>query len=245
MNNGVKRNPTWTRDELILALDVYFELDPLRMIPREPKIIELSDLLNDLPIHDDRKQNVKFRNPVGVSMKLRNLLRFDPTYRGRGLERGGQLEEVVWKDFGLDRERLRRTAQAIRENYRELVASQREESFNDDSEVECSEGKILLRVHHLRERNKALVKKKKEHVLLQTQKLACEVCEFDFYRMYGDLGEGFAECHHIVPLSSLNYKGVTTLEDLAIACANCHRMFHRSRTWLSTNALRLIIAASS
>lgn len=244
-NNDVKKNPTWTRDELILALDVYFELDAHQMTPQEPKILVLSNLLNDLPIHDDRKQNVKFRNPVGVSMKLRNFLRFDSTYQGRGLARGGQLEEVVWSEFAQDRNRLQKTAHAIREIYQELVEHQRLGAIDDSSEVECPEGKILLTIHRLRERNRALIEKKKEQVFRQTQMLACEVCEFDFGKKYGELGYGFAECHHIVPLASLTYRGLTSLKDLAIVCANCHRMFHRSRTWLSVDALKLRIATPS
>jgi 5-methylcytosine-specific restriction enzyme A len=245
MANVVKRNPTWTRDELILALAVYFELDPLRMIPQEPKIIELSNLLNELPIYDQRLHNIKFRNPAGVSMKLRNLLRFDPTYPGSRLGRGGRLEEEVWNEFAADRTRLRNTARAIRENYRTLTQRRWPDDRWDDDEESCSEGAILLRVHQLRERNQALVKKKKEEVLREIGLLACQVCTFDFNRTYGELGYGFAECHHIVPLSSLTYAGVTSLADLAIVCANCHRMLHRSRAWLSVAELRFRITSSS
>lgn len=245
MNNDVKKNPTWTWDELLLALDVYFELDPSQMIVREAKVIALSNFLNELPIHDDRPQNIKFRNPTGVSMKLRNFLRFDQNYQGRGLMRGGRLEEVIWREFAHDRPRLHKTAQAIRETFCELNGSQQTALVDDDLEEERTEGKILFRVHRLRERNKDLVRKKKEMVLQQTEKLTCEVCGFDFSTRYGQLGRGFAECHHIVPLSSLSYSGVTSIKDLAITCANCHRMFHRSPVWLSVAALQRQLSTSS
>lgn len=39
------RNPTWARDELILALDLYFQVDPIHTSERHPKILELSRLL--------------------------------------------------------------------------------------------------------------------------------------------------------------------------------------------------------
>lgn len=245
MNDGVKKNPTWTRDEILLALDLYFELDPRRMVAHDPQIIQFSDLLNDLPIHDDRTQNSKFRNLVGVSMKLRNFLRFDPVYQGKGLARGGRLEEVIWAEFACDREKLRRIAQAIRDTYGELVESQRRGAFDEESEVERPEGSILLRVHQLRERNKGLVQKKKAQVLRKTSMLACEVCGFDFFRTYGDLGNGFAECHHIVPLAALNQKVMTSLDDLVVVCANCHRMFHRNPTWLSIDELKLRMTTAS
>ncbi|MCB9108759.1 MAG: HNH endonuclease [Anaerolineales bacterium] len=55
--------------------------------------------------------------------------------------------------------------------------------------------------------------------------MACEVCEFDFAQVYGELGYGFAECHHLVPLSELGESRRVRLADLAIVCANCHHIF--------------------
>jgi hypothetical protein len=55
----------------------------------------------------------------------------------------------------------------------------------------------------------------------------------------GDLGDGFAECHHRLPFSQLKGATDTRLEDLAILCANCHRVLHRRRGWgLSVEQLR-------
>jgi predicted HNH restriction endonuclease len=60
-------------------------------------------------------------------------------------------------------------------------------------------------------------------------RLICEVpgCGFDFQKVYGELGSGFAELHHLRPLSELDQPISTTLADLAVVCANCHRMIHR------------------
>ena len=60
-------------------------------------------------------------------------------------------------------------------------------------------------------------------------KLICEVpkCEFDFADRYGPLGEGYAQVHHLDPLSGRPKSGkVTKLSDLAVVCANCHAMIH-------------------
>ena len=84
-------------------------------------------------------------------------------------------------------------------------------------------------------------KKKKESVLKKTGALKCEACSFDFKAMYGQLGEGFAECHHIKPISQLTANEKTKLTDLAILCANCHRMIHRSKPWKSVQELRGLI----
>ena len=53
--------PKWHRDEIILALDLYYNIEPKEMDHRNPKVIELSETLNKLPIHKDRKDNQKFR----------------------------------------------------------------------------------------------------------------------------------------------------------------------------------------
>jgi len=78
-------------------------------------------------------------------------------------------------------------------------------------------------------------------VLQETGKLICEVCEFDFVEVYGELGHGFAECHHIVPVSELVDDHKTKLADLAIVCANCHRMLHKARPLLKIGELRALV----
>ena len=82
------RNPPWVRDEIVLALDVYFEIGA--QSATTPEVIELSELLNKLPIHTDRPQEDKFRNPNGTSLKMANLAFFDPDYEGKGMARGRQ-----------------------------------------------------------------------------------------------------------------------------------------------------------
>jgi hypothetical protein len=106
------------------------------------------------------------------------------------------------------------------------------------------EGRVLIKIHLVRERNQALVKKKKEAVLSTTGALACEVCTFDFLQKYRELGRGFAECHHLTPLALLAKTRETKLEDLAIVCANCHRMLHRGKPWKSIAQLKDILLAS-
>jgi len=110
----MKRNPPWSREELILALDLYHDFNTARFSATDPDIIKLSAILNRLPVHAERPDKGRFRNPNGVAMKLSNFLRLDPSYQGIGLERGGRLEEQIWAEFEGKREQLRQTAAAIR-----------------------------------------------------------------------------------------------------------------------------------
>ena len=107
--------------------------------------------------------------------------------------------------------------------------------------VDGREGRVLTRAHLRRERNRELVGRKKLKVHSETGALRCEVCGFDFYMIYGERGAGFAECHHLVPLADLSPDTRTRLTDLAILCANCHRMIHRQAPWLTLDELRQLV----
>lgn len=232
-------NPDWSRDELILALELYFREPSARGSKTHPEVQELSNILKLLPIHCGHDLDEDFRNPNGVGMKLSNFLRFDPSYEGKGLRRGSRLEEEVWNTFSCDLQRLNSVSAAIRQ----VVATRDPclESKIDEAEQEAPEGKVLTRLHLSRERSNSLVVAKKEEAMRLTGKLECEVCGFDFMRTYGKHGSGFAECHHIKAISTLMPGEKTRVSDLAIVCANCHRMLHRGKNWFSVSELRNIV----
>lgn len=66
---------------------------------------------------------------------------------------------------------------------------------------------------------------------LQIHGASCMVCMFDFGKVYGVWGQDFAEVHHIEPLSEdpERVRETNPAVDLAVVCANCHRMLHRQR----------------
>ncbi len=231
------RNPNWTRDELILALDLYFSEGRKQLEASHPKVIALSHLLNQLPIHDKTLREIQFRNANGVSMKLGNFLAIDPEYEGVGLARGSKLEQEVWDEFANQPYELKRIAKAIGNSYKLLKEPENiyetEENFN--------EGRLLSRLHSQHERNPKIIRRKKDSILKKTGKLLCQVCNFDFEEVYGELGYGFAECHHLIPVAQLDENSTTKLSDLAIVCANCHRMLHRPKSVLTLPELRQII----
>jgi 5-methylcytosine-specific restriction protein A len=165
-------------------------------------------------------------------MKLCNFLRFDPTYKGTGLRAGGILEEQIWKDFAHERARLTETAEAIRARV-DHRPTQESLTTPEDEEDEFPEGKVLFRAHRSRERNRALVKRAKSLAIEKHGGLLCQICGFDFKARYGQLGDGYIECHHTVPISHLKPGTRTRVGDVALLCSNCHRMVHRvvSRFW--------------
>lgn len=233
------KNPTWQRDELILALDLYFRVPEAIGSKTHPEVLKLSEILNFLPIHGEKGDQTTFRNPNGVGMKLSNFLPYDPNYRGKGLTAGGKKDEEIWNEFYGKEKELHLAAQSILLNLKD------ENLFSspniDYDEVEATEGRLLTKIHKYRERDRKIIDKRKELALKFTGKLECESCDFNFLDFYGDIGQGYIECHHEKPVSELKPGEKTKLSDLRIVCSNCHRMIHRKKPWLSVLELRKII----
>ena len=100
------------------------------------------------------------------------------------------------------------------------------------------EGKKKLRTHICRERNYKVIKEAKSRYKDKHGKLICEICEFDFEEVYGDIGVDFIEGHHIIPVSELEEGDTTRVEDIILVCSNCHKMLHRKRPWLKPEELK-------
>lgn len=89
----VKR--TWSREELIVAFNLYCKTPFGRIHVRNPEIISLAKVLG--------------RTPSAVSWKLANFARLDPTLRERNIlgARHGSKEEIeIWNEFSEDWDKL-------------------------------------------------------------------------------------------------------------------------------------------
>ena len=105
---------------------------------------------------------------------------------------------------------------------------------------ESLEGRRLLREHIIRERDPRVVRAFKDAL----RSYRCTVCNFDFEEIYGTIGKGFIEAHHVEPIGSRNENSPTTVGDLIAACSNCHRMLHRnSPPYTATEIAELLTRA--
>jgi len=114
-------------------------------------------------------------------------------------------------------------------------------SLDDEESLSFSEGATRYAVHLVRERNQMLIDEVKRRAMARDGRLACEVCGFDFTEVYGELGAGFIEAHHTIPVSEMDENDVTRIEDLVLLCPNCHRMVHRRRPWVKRHELTSIL----
>lgn len=81
----------WTRDELILAFELYCRIPFQRTKATDPRVKELAALLH--------------RTPASVARKLGNFGAFDPQLAARnisGLTHGSKLDEAIWDEFHAD-----------------------------------------------------------------------------------------------------------------------------------------------
>lgn len=101
------------------------------------------------------------------------------------------------------------------------------ETDNDDSDLQQQnlEERRRIRYHRRIERNQRLAREAK-----RIHGYICQVCGFDFYEIYGELGSEYIEAHHLIPLSQLPENVRVRLspqDDFKVVCSNCHRMIHR------------------
>lgn len=85
----------WTRDQLILALNLYIKLPFGKFNKTNYDVINLSKIIN--------------RTPDAVAMRLSNFATVDPYHQARGvkgLPNGRKQVEPIWKEFENNREEL-------------------------------------------------------------------------------------------------------------------------------------------
>lgn len=114
-----------------------------------------------------------------------------------------------------------------------LTAATADPVSETEADIYGTEGRTLTRVHVYKERDRALVKKAKRHYKRLWGKLTCQSCGLDPEIIYGHRGDACIEAHHLVPIEELLPDSITTVSDLAMICASCHRIVHSEKPCLA------------
>lgn len=70
----------------------------------------------------------------------------------------------------------------------------------------------------------------------------CKICDFNFEKVYGEIGKKYIHVHHVKPLWEIeNEYIVDPINDLIPVCPNCHAMLHKGKNPLSIEELKEII----
>ena len=127
-------------------------------------------------------------------------------------------------------------------DYISRMLNENENILLESTVDEYGEGKRQLKQHIVRERNPMLVQAaKKKFKQEHSGKLFCEICGFDFFSTYGDIGEDYIEVHHKKPVSKMKEGEKTKIQDVAVVCSNCHKIIHRKKPWLTVEQVKKIV----
>ncbi len=234
MESRKKTNPDWTREELILALNLYYDLDQGQMHKNHPEIIQVSNELRVLNIHKNIPDPIKFRNPSGISRRLGNFKTMDSGYKGEGLPNSGKLAKEIFKEFKNHRDKLRKEADLIRQLY--LKPSSK---INIVEQPKMNYKSEFFYQYHRNRETDPLVKK--ELLSKGKKKLKCEVCGFDSVAFYGEIGNDLLEIHYDKELVEEPGFEASNLDDFIIVCSNCHKVLDKNFGVIGASDLRKLI----
>lgn len=224
---GHSINAAFTRDEVFLALDVLYFSGEEHFSPKNKAVIELSRLLNELPIHPTSDRPENFRNPVGISDQIGGFRRSIQPEATR-LRVGSAFYEV-FNEYRDQLDCIHEIAQVIRRNkpfYEEYLFG------NGIEEDGFKEGALLGHLHRILERRDSARLKKAT---------VCEVCLLNLGEVYRDTGSSFLQMHLLEPITKLDASKKYTTDDFMTVCPNCHAVLHRHRPWATRETVRDIL----
>ncbi|WP_406058587.1 HNH endonuclease [Streptomyces sp. NBC_01077] len=233
---------SWVRDELLLACALVVENGWRELRQNDMRVLGLSDLLRALPLHENTTADPRFRSPNSVSRKTTDIATAHPNHTGSATKGGRPTQKIV-ADFLANPQEMLAAAHALRAGIAsgELYnAPVHPDEVDEDGQTSAREGRLLVRLALHRERDRGLRNRRIQQVRRLNKPIQCDACTFDFGATYGPLGADYIEVHHVTPLHVAG-PSETRLEDLALLCANCHRMCHRNyagEAWRTPDDLR-------
>jgi len=215
-------NPPWTRDETILALELFLSSPEKTPGPRDERVVSLSQELNAMPFRPMAARLSTYRNPDGVAFKLQNLRQ---VATGKGLGNVSKIDRDLWAELGAQPAAVRRLARQIRNGIEELRTEVTPTVNESGDDTEFFEGRVLTEIHRRRERSRGL-RRALLRKLRANGQLTCALCGATAPCDDQSLDDAIFEVHHAIPLAS-SAERRTSVKDVVLLCASCHRLIHR------------------
>lgn len=209
-------NMNFTRDEVILALDVLYSAEKGRVYANSKEMEDLSALLNRLPIHPVENRREDFRTPNGVTKQI-NLLRTAMKTGNRSSNLGIKFIEVAM-EFDNRHDELHKIAQAIRKNENNFSL----EYGSGIEDLGFPEGMLLGHLYHSVEMRDGAKVPLADH---------CEICNMKpelYYQPCGTL----LQPHLLVGPTEVDGKKKYGTDEFITVCPTCHAVIHRIRPWI-------------
>ena len=208
---------SFTRDEVILDLDVLFSSENGKVTADSDEIKELSLLLNRLPIHPTENRRADFRNNTGIARQL--MLYRSSCNTGKQDPNVGALFFDVAFEYEDRASELHTIAEAIRKN-KEVFASLFGSPLEDDG---FPEGILLGHLHRIVEQRDGAKLATKDH---------CEICKSKPTLCYRNAGQ-LLQNHLVVAPTFMTYSKKYRTDSFLTVCPTCHAALHRYRPWLT------------
>lgn len=132
-----KGQKLWTREELILAINLYCKLPFGRLHRLNPQVIHLSELIN--------------RTPSSVAYKLVNFASLDPSLKTRGIKgasNASKLDKEIWDEFYTNWEDLPYESESLLAKFEnKAIEAISPIEINDLPEGKTRESMVKLRVN--------------------------------------------------------------------------------------------------
>lgn len=205
----------FTRDEVILALDGLYSSEKHRVSADSQAMIDLSSLLNRLPIHPMKDRRADFRSATGIAQQI-GLYRASCSTGKRSPDVGGLFFDVAF-EFEDRQNDLHSIAAAIRKN--EPYFTWRFGSRAEDAGF--PEGILLGHLHRLIET--------RDGATVPTAE-CCEVCSLKPELCYQSCGE-LLQKHLLVSPTETDGSRRYPANNFITVCPTCHAVLHRLRPW--------------
>ena len=218
-------NTSFTRDEVILTLDILYSSTRKRASAKAIEMKELSVLLNRLPIHAEEQKRDNFRSPAGISKQVNLFLRC--CQKGEKSPHVGSLFFEIAFEYEEKRDELHRIAEAIRRNehYYKIPFG------NSIENRDFPEGGLLEHLHRSLELSG-------ENKIIKENR--CAVCGMNPRFIY-EYGGEILQLHLVIPPEEMDAKKRYTKDHFITVCPTCHSVLHKSRPWLTYNNCKNII----
>lgn len=203
----------WTRDELIIAFNLYCRTQFGRIHKANPDIIQMAKNIG--------------RTPSAVAMKMVNFASLDPFHRERnvkGLQHSSKLDEHIWEEFHKDWESLAFESQ---QSLARLIGKTDEDYALEVSFLEPDIPTEARRITRVR-----LVQRFFRDTVLSSYNYSCTVCKINLYKMLN--------ASHIIPWSIDKNRRADPSNGLSL-CAFHDRAFDRGLITIDEN-FRIVLS---
>ena len=210
---------SFTRDEVILALDILYSSENGRIYPDSEEMVDFSAILNHLPIHPIENRHQDFRTPHGIANQI-NLFRVAMKTGKRSPSLGIKFSEVA-TEFDDRRDELHKIIHSIRNNEAHFSVG----CGSVLGDIGFSEGILLGHLHRAIEARNGSRIRLSDH---------CEVCNLKpeiYYRPCGNL----LQAHLTEDRLEMDCNKKYQENKFITICSTFHVALHRIRPWRTKN----------